>query len=285
MSKNKENNKNSNIPIFGIQKLQRGNILNKQYSGTWGNRGQGNELQSALETGATWVVDKILNAEDYIDDGLTYLVGLIPGGKYSASEMVENNRRSRKAGSGQQWEDTQGKLHVNPTYAIPILPTLPANASEATIEAFNNLKRLRPSLAVRESQLKKSGLLHKLEETLPAKKYREAEQAFKRTLEPVKKHIDSTPLTRKQKMSFKAEKARSTNDLRSVNSGRPVMKARQKQEVIRMMQNDSKGQQLLHSLELKRAKGISQEAIKIAEEKAIQDYLKMRPGFFTWLLK
>jgi len=31
---------------------------------------------------------------------LTYLVGLIPGGKYSASEMVENNRRSRKAGSG-----------------------------------------------------------------------------------------------------------------------------------------------------------------------------------------
>jgi len=36
-------------------------------------------------------------------------------------------------------------------------------------------------------------------------------------------------------MSFKAEKARSTNDLRSVNSGRPVMKARQKQEVIRMM--------------------------------------------------
>ena len=86
-------------------------------------------------------------------------------------------------------------------------------------------------------------------------------------------------------MSFKAEKARSTDDLRSVNSGRLVMKARQKQEVIKMMQNDPKGQPLLHSIELKRAKGINPEAIKVAEEKAIQDYLKMRPGFFTWLLK
>lgn len=285
MSKNKENNENSNFPIFGIPKLQRGSIINKQYSGTWGNRGQGNELQSALENGITWIGDKILNAEDYIDDGLTYLVGLIPGGKYSANEMIENNRRSREAGSGGYWEDTKGKSHMNPTYAIPILPTLPANASKATIEAFNNLKRLRPSLAVRESQLKKVGLLHKLEETIPAKKYKEAELAFKRTLEPVKKHTDPTPLTRKQKMSFKAEKARSTDDLRSVNSGRPVMKARQKQEVIKMMQNDPKGQQLLHSIELKRAKGINPDAIKVAEEKAIQDYLKMRPGFFTWLLK
>ena len=68
----------NNIKIFGIQKLQRGNIINKQYSGTWGNRGQGNELQSALETGATWVADKIINAGDYIDDTVSYLVGLIP---------------------------------------------------------------------------------------------------------------------------------------------------------------------------------------------------------------
>ena len=35
--------------IFGIHYLQRGGLVNKQYSGTWGNRGQGNELQSALD--------------------------------------------------------------------------------------------------------------------------------------------------------------------------------------------------------------------------------------------
>lgn len=283
MSKNKENNKNSNIPIFGIQKLQRGNILNKQYSGTWGNRGQGNELQSALETGSTWVVDKILNAGDYIDDTVSYLVGLIPGGKYSADEMVENNRRSREAGSGQQWEDTQGKLHVNPTYAIPILPTLPANASKATIEAFNNLKRLRPSLAVRESQLKKAGLLHKLEETLPAKKYREAELAFKRTLEPVKKHTDSTPLTKKQKMAYKAEKARSTDDLRSVNSGRPAVRERQYDEIERMMRKDPKAAGTVQRYDRKVAQGIDYKALRVARIKMLLDYIKTKPGFFDWL--
>ena len=283
MSKNKENNKNSNIPIFGIQKLQRGNILNKQYSGTWGNRGQGNELQSALETGATWVVDKILNAGDYIDDTVAYLVGLIPGGKYSADEMVENNRRSREVGSGQQWEDTQGKLHVNPTYAIPILPTLPVNASPATIEAFNNLKRLRPSLAVRESQLKKAGLLHKLEETLPAKKYREAELAFKRTLEPVKKHEDPTPLTRKQKMAYKAEKARSTDDLRSVNSGRPAVRERQYDEIERMMRKDPKVAGIVQRYDRKVAQGMDYRTLRIARVKMLLDYIKTKPGFFDWL--
>lgn len=283
MSKNKENNKNSNIPIFGIQKLQKGNILNKQYSGTWGNRGQGNELQSALETGATWVVDKILNAGDYIDDTASYLVGLIPGGKYSANEMVENNRRSREAGSGQQWEDTQGELHINPTYAIPILPTLPANASKATIEAFNNLKRLRPSLAVRESQLKKTGLLHKLEETLPAKKYREAELAFKRTLEPVKKHTDPTPLTRKQKMAYKAEKARSMDDLRSVNSGRPAVRERQYDEIERMMRKDPKAAGIVQRYDRKVAQGMDYKVLRVARIKMLLDYIKTKPGFFDWL--
>ena len=111
------------MKIFGIPKLQGGSIINKQYSGTWGNRGQGNELQSALENGTTWIADKIINAEDYIDDGLTYLVGLIPGGKYSTEEMLENRRRSREAGTGGYWEDTKGKPHMNPTYSIPILPT------------------------------------------------------------------------------------------------------------------------------------------------------------------
>ena len=283
MSKNKENNKNSNIPIFGIQKLQKGNILNKQYSGTWGNRGQGNELQSALETGATWVADKILNVGDYIDDTVAYLVGLIPGGKYSANEMVENNRRSREAGSGQQWEDTQGKLHVNPTYAIPILPTLPANASKATIEAFNNLKRLRPSLAVRESQLKKTGLLHKLEETLPAKKYREAELAFKRTLEPVKKHTDPTPLTRKQKMAYKAENARDKNDLRFFNAGRPSVKERQYDEIERMMRKDPKAAGIVQRYDRKVAQGMDYKALRVARIKMLLDYIKTKPGFFDWL--
>lgn len=273
----------NNIKIFGISKLQKGSIINKQYSGTWGNRGQGNELQSTVENGITWIGDKIINAEDYIDDGLTYLVGLIPGGKYSADEMIENNRRSREAGSGGYWEDTKGKSHINPTYAIPILPTLPANASKATIKAFNILKKLRPSLAVRESQLKKAGLLHKLEETLPAKKYREAELAFKKTLEPVKKHTDPTPLTRKQKMSFKAENARYKNDLRSVNSGRPAVKERQYDEIERMMRKDPKAAGTVQRYDRKVAQGMDYKALRTARIKMLLDYIKTKPGFFDWL--
>ena len=59
-----------------IKKAQFGTVFtsNDPTRGTWGNRGPGNELESALENGLTgvwngikWAGDKILNAGDYID--------------------------------------------------------------------------------------------------------------------------------------------------------------------------------------------------------------------------
>lgn len=51
---------------------QRGQLIPYKYSGTWGNRGQGNELQSAIENGLSWVGDKIINLDDYIEDAFNY---------------------------------------------------------------------------------------------------------------------------------------------------------------------------------------------------------------------
>lgn len=92
--------------------------------GTWGNRGQGNELESALERGlsavgkgAMW----LLQLPDHIQDGTNWLLGAIPGGPTS-EQLVHNGRAKREAGSGGQWVDYQGNVHVNPEYAdIPLL--------------------------------------------------------------------------------------------------------------------------------------------------------------------
>jgi hypothetical protein len=51
-----------------------GGLVPKQTSGTWGDRGKGNEIQSALEKGLSWIGDKFVNGADYLEDGFNYLV-------------------------------------------------------------------------------------------------------------------------------------------------------------------------------------------------------------------
>lgn len=58
---------------FGIKQIGfhqtgtvKGGLQPQSYSGSWGNRGQGNELQSAFENGLSWIGDKVINAGDYI---------------------------------------------------------------------------------------------------------------------------------------------------------------------------------------------------------------------------
>lgn len=82
------------------KKYQRGGLVHHQYSGTWGNRGKGNELQSALENGLSWIGDKIINAGDYVDQGLSYLAGLIPGGMTAEESLQDekNKQMARKRG-------------------------------------------------------------------------------------------------------------------------------------------------------------------------------------------
>lgn len=117
------------IKQVGIQKCQqgtsRGGLTNQDYSGTWGDRGKGNELQSAFENGLSWIADKVVNLGDYVEDGLAYLGGLLPGGQTS-SQAVQTQRNKREAKPGEQY-----KIEGFNTYGIkpisgeaPIVPQL-----------------------------------------------------------------------------------------------------------------------------------------------------------------
>lgn len=67
---------NIGINQIGIPKFQHPwrTLQVSKNSGTWGNRGKGNELQSALEKGLSWLGDKFINGAEYVEDGFNYLL-------------------------------------------------------------------------------------------------------------------------------------------------------------------------------------------------------------------
>lgn len=114
---------NFGINQVGVYKYQqgtsRGGLLPRKYSGTWGNRGQGNELQSALEILLSQTGDMIINSEDYIGQGLAYLGGLLPGG-LSAEEAVQNerNKQTAKKEGKKGFVNAFGKYEYFPIYGV-----------------------------------------------------------------------------------------------------------------------------------------------------------------------
>lgn len=131
-------------------------LAQQKSSGTWGNRGPGNEGQSAAENTASWVWDKVSNAGDYLDQGLAYITGLLPGGM-SAEEAVEYTKNKQEAFNNGEpgYVNHSGEYEYFPKTGAPItLPTLPANASSKLRELYDKLKKARRSLIARESQLK-----------------------------------------------------------------------------------------------------------------------------------
>ena len=84
-------------------------------------------------------------------------------------------------------------------------------------------------------------------------------------------------------MAYKAEKARSTDDLRSVNSGRPAVRERQYDEIERMMRKDPKAAGTVQRYDRKVAQGMDYKALRVARIKMLLDYIKTKPGFFDWL--
>jgi hypothetical protein len=64
------------INWIGIPKFQHPwkPLQTSRSSGTWGDRGKGNEIQSALEKGLSWIGDKFVNSEDYFEDAFNSLV-------------------------------------------------------------------------------------------------------------------------------------------------------------------------------------------------------------------
>lgn len=275
------------LKFFGILQFQRGGLVNKQYSGTWGNRGQGNELQSALENGLSWTWDKIYNAGDYIEQGLGWLIGLIPGGA-SQEEFVQdikNKQLARNSGEA-GYVNSKGNYVLLPiTGTPPPLPGLPKNPSALTLSTYNRLIPARKSLAVRESQLKSLGQLDKLPQTKTYKHYHQLLNEFNKSLKPTKS-VDNTILTKRQNASFKAEKARVTDDLRSVNSGRSAVKERQWDQVEAMARKDKNPavQSMLNRYDVKSAKGIDPSALRQSRINMLKWYLNNHAkGFFSWL--
>lgn len=279
--------------IFGIPYLQKGGLINKQYSGTWGNRGQGNELQSALENGlsglwngAKWAFDKVINAPDYVEDGINYVYGLIPGGP-TPEESVQDGRLARNTPFGESYTNSQGNTYVNMlnTGTPPPLPGLPKNPSAQTLALYNRLIPTRKSYSVRESQLRSLGQLDKLPQTKTYKLYHQLLNEFNKSLKPTKV-TDNIKLTRRQTASFKSHKSMNDGDNRHALSGRSSIKERQWDEVERMMRKDKNTavQSMLNKYDLKVAKGKDWTALRQYRINMLKWYLNNHAkGFFSWL--
>ena len=88
-------------------------------SGTWGNRGQGNELQSAFENGLSWIGDKIMNFGDYVDQGISYLAGALPGGQTAEEALQDKKNEQLAKNSGQRgYVDHYGNYKLFPTTGV-----------------------------------------------------------------------------------------------------------------------------------------------------------------------
>lgn len=125
--------KNFGIKQIGIQKCQygtpRGGLVNHDYSGTWGNRGQGNELQSALENGLSWIEDKIVNFWDYADQGLAWIGGAFPGGMTPEEQLQDEKRKQAAKKAGQLgYVDHYGNYKVFPITGTAPLPGIKGNS-------------------------------------------------------------------------------------------------------------------------------------------------------------
>ena len=289
---------NFGLKQIGIQKCQagtpRGGLVNHQNSGIWGDRGQGNELQSALENGLSWAADKVMNFGDYAEQGLAYLTGLIPGGM-TADESLQDTRLAQTARNAGEpgYMDIYGEYQMFPITGMPpALPVLPKNASPELVDMYNGLAKQWRSYSARESQMKKAGLLDQLKSTLTVKRYEEKEKAFNNAVEEfkanqphLKKMKNDVILTKKQDASFKRNKAAATNDGRANNQGRPVLKERQWDWVEEMMRKDPKAAGVINRYEIKVAKGLDKKHLREARKKMLEEYAKSRPGFFDYLLK
>ena len=289
--------KNFGINQVGIQKYQTGTVKGglqpQQYSGSWGDRGQGNELQSAFENGLSWIGDKVINAGDYIDQGISYLTGLIPGGM-TADESLQDTKLAQSARNAGEpgYMNIYGEYQMFPNAGVAPLPTPLKNPSPELLQMYDGLKKLRWNVQIRESQLRKAGQLDKIESTLTAKKYKDAEQAYLNAVEEfkanqphMKRMTSDIILTRKQDASFKRNKAAATGDGRANNQGRPVLKERQWDWVEEMMRKDPKAASTLNRYDIKVAKGLEKKHLREARKKMLEEYAKSRPGFFDYLLK
>lgn len=271
------------IKIMGnklIKKCQygtpRGGLVPRQYSGTWGNRGQGNELQSAVENGLSWVGDKFINAGDYIDDGLAYLVGLLPGG-LTPKESIANTKLAREANEGEIYYDVNGNTQIKPvTLKAPLLPTLPAGASPTLKGIHDKMRKLVQSWKVGERRYAALGRPDAMDNSKTAHRYNQFLKAFNEGIANTGNKVsktDNIKVSDKVEASIKSGKAMSTSVGGRAWNGRPAT-VKYKRAIEEAIYNDKTpyGQKMWDALRLKRAKIIDKKALKLAEDKILREY-------------
>lgn len=276
-----------------LVKLQRGGLTNQQYFGTWGNRGKGNEIQSAIENGLSglwnglkWVGEKVWNADDYIEQGLAYAIGSIPGGEYSRDEIVQDvkNKQQAKDAGEPGYINLSGEYEFFPITGMPpALPGLPKNPSKEVVDAYNGLKKLRTTYAIRESQLRKINKLDDMPNTLTAKRYKEQENYYYKLINAKPAKTETTPvLSKRQKAEFKHTKGMATGDGRANNPGRPALREAQYDYFENMMRNDKNPavQKIIRQYDLKKAKGMDPIILRARRKEMIYNYAKTHG--YTW---
>lgn len=254
----------------------RGGLVPHQYSGTWGNRGQGNELQSAVENGLSWVGDKVINMGDYIEDGLDYLVGFLPGKGLSPDEMVANNKLARESENGVYY-DVNGNMQIKPvTLKAPLLPTLPAGASPTLKGIHDKMRKLVQSWKVGERRYTALGRPDAMDNSKTAYRYNQFLKAFNEGIANMGNKIskiDNTKVSDKVEASIKSGKAMSTSVGGRAWNGRPAT-VKYKRAIEDAISKDKTpyGQKMWDALRLKRAKITDKKALKLAEDKILREY-------------
>lgn len=280
----------------------RGGLVPHQESGTWGNRGQGNELTSAIENGLSgiwngvkWVGDKVANGGDYIDRGLSYTIGLIPGGQTAQEAYEEAKRRQNPqyetftASNGAQYplayyEDLEGnKQYLPMTGTPPMLPSMPANSPQTLIDIYGRLKKLRNSWIAGERYYIQTGRTAEefAQTSVTARKFnqflKEFNEGVKALGHSIKGATEDVQLFGKLKEAFQTGKAIALNDMRAVNRGRPAVK-RYLIQIENALTKDSSpwAVKLYEKLRLKREALKDKQALKAAEEKIFREYATRR---------
>lgn len=128
--------------------MSRGGLTNQQYSGEWGDRGQGNEIQSAIENGLTWAYKTFINPDK--DPNIIGGTAMVPGlGKAKnaaeALKMVQAMKAQKAAKAAQA-----------------VKPTLPKSINESglTRSGKNNLNGIINALPEAERQSVTEALLN-----------------------------------------------------------------------------------------------------------------------------
>ena len=280
----------------------RGGLVPHQESGSWGDRGQGNELESALENGLSaiwngvkWVGDKIINAGDYVDRGLAYTVGLIPGGKTakeSLDDVIKEQNREIQYESiptlgGKTFElpyyidDNGEKQYTDIVYTgtPPMLPALPANAPGSMIAIHNKMKKLIQSWRVGEKRYQALGMADAMANSKTAQRLNQLMQEFNEGLKAMGKSIkkvDDVKLHGKAEAAYKHTKAMAT-DMRSVNAGRPARKKYLNQiEDMLTADNTPFGNEIRYAIDKKTAMLKDPQAKVLAKEKLLKQYAIQR---------